>query len=504
MPIAAITPVVSFVADSGDATDWYPSLVAERAGELRFGLDAQQVGTDPSWTLVRSFKRLLSSPSVMPNTPVVVGSVTMGIGELIARFLDQLRQDILRRSNVANRVRGKTLRAAVATPANAHSAQRFITLDAFRQAGFEVLAMLAEPSAAGLEYAHRYRNTITSRREHVVVYDLGGGTFDVSLVRMAGQCHDVVTTTGVGRLGGDDFDAALMKLVLAQAGLEPDALAPAQQTRLLEQCRQVKEALNPNSRRLVVELDASLHDGQSRVMTVPVADYYEACAPLIAKTIDVMVPVMARLANDEPLDSDQGLSDVAGIYVVGGASSLPAIGRELRQRFGRRVHRSPYPSAATAMGLAIAADEGAGFSLTERFSRTFGVFREGHDGTQVVFDPIFTTDTPLPAASSQPTIFRRTYRAAHNIGHFRFLECGWIDSDGSPGGDITPFADVRFPFDPRLRSAGADLNNTPVQRSGPDAGPMVEEMYAVDANGIVQVTIRDLSTRYELVHRLAG
>src|SRR4029079_4630907 len=91
--------------------------------------------------------------------------------------------------------------AGVAAPANAHGTQRFLTLDAFRRAGFEVIALLNEPSAAGFEYTHRYRNTLTSRREHIIVYDLGGGTFDASLVHMTGRRHEAIVTGGLKELG---------------------------------------------------------------------------------------------------------------------------------------------------------------------------------------------------------------------------------------------------------------------------------------------------------------
>ena len=78
-------------------------------------------------------------------------------------------------------------------PANASSAQRLLTLDAFVAAGFHVVALLNEPSAASLEYAHRYRSTITAKREYVLIYDLGGGTFDASLLKMTGHSNEVVS-----------------------------------------------------------------------------------------------------------------------------------------------------------------------------------------------------------------------------------------------------------------------------------------------------------------------
>src|SRR5215472_9912739 len=91
---------------------------------------------------------------------------------------------------------------AVSVPANASTAQRLMTIDAYRRAGFEVKAVLNEPSAAGFEYAHRFRETVTSKREYVLVYDLGGGTFDASLIHMEGRNNEVITSSGVSRLGG--------------------------------------------------------------------------------------------------------------------------------------------------------------------------------------------------------------------------------------------------------------------------------------------------------------
>src|SRR6185369_4821206 len=122
------------------------------------------------------------------------------------------------------------------------------------------------------------------------------------------------------------------------------------------------------------------------------------CVPLVQATVEAMAPVMALLEADQ----NDMLAEIAGIYVVGGASALPIVGRVLRELFGRRVHRSPYPSAAIAMGLAIAADEEAGFELTDRLSRHFGVFREGRGGQEVVFDPIFSRDTRVPRMGDAP------------------------------------------------------------------------------------------------------
>src|SRR5204862_7910288 len=114
--------------------------------------------------------------------------------------------------------KGEPIEVAVSVPANASTAQRLLTMDAYRRAGFEVKAVLNEPSAAGFEYAHRFRETVTSKREYVLVYDLGGGTFDASLIHMEGKTNEVITSSGASRLGGDDFDGAIAQLVLAKRG----------------------------------------------------------------------------------------------------------------------------------------------------------------------------------------------------------------------------------------------------------------------------------------------
>src|SRR5262249_60077034 len=94
-----------------------------------------------------------------------------------------------------------------APPANANSNQRFLTLEAFRRAGFQVRGLLNEPSAAGIEYAHHaHRAGPSARRELVVVYDLGGGTFDASVISMAARRHEVVRRAGIAQLGGGDCD----------------------------------------------------------------------------------------------------------------------------------------------------------------------------------------------------------------------------------------------------------------------------------------------------------
>jgi molecular chaperone DnaK (HSP70) len=491
-------PVVDFVDHSGDTVSAIPSMVAARDGELRFGFDAAAAAGDPSFTVMPSFKRLFASPAAGPAQETRIGDTVVPLGRILTGFFEHVHSALGKRFTRRARSAKLELHATVAVPANALGAQRLTTLDSFRRAGFEVGAMLNEPSAAGFEYTHRHRNTLSSRRDLVVVYDLGGGTFDASTVRMTGATHEVLATAGVTRLGGDDFDELLARTALLSVDLELAELPSRAVRLLLDQARSAKEHLHPSSRKIVIDLDAALGKLAPRPeVVVSVADYYDACLPLVLRTIDTMMPVMTRF-EEEARAPD--LADIAGIYVVGGASELPIVARVLRERFGRRVHRSPYPSAAVAIGLAIAADGGeGGFALVDRYARTFGVFRERQTGREVSFDPIFAPDTALPDRAHGPLTRTRTYRAVHNVGHYRFFECSAFDN--GPCGDMTLFGDVHFPFDSRL--AGEDIARVRVERMEAE-GPRIEESYSLDERGIVEVVIRNLDAGYERTFRLGS
>lgn len=469
-------PVVSF-----DGVDTWPSLIAANAaGELRFGLDAASVRHESGWSVLRSFKRLLTEAG--PQTEVSLAGRNHRLADLLTGLLAQLKSDLQRRSN-AGLAPGETIEAAISVPANASSAQRLLTLDSFVAAGFHVVALLNEPSAASLEYAHRYRSTITAKREYVLIYDLGGGTFDASLLKMTGHAHEVVISEGIQRLGGDDFDEAILGLVVSRSDLQ--TADPAALDLLREECVARKEAIGPQTRRFLADLSAV----DRPPFSCPIDDIYSACAPLVDKTAELLDRVLY----------DVTWSEVAGIYVVGGAGAFPLVSRMLRTTFGdKRVKRSPHPFAATAIGLAVFLDKEAGFALSERFSRNFGVFREAEAGAGVVFDPIVCKDVSLPADGQTPLVVRRTYRAAHNIGHFRFVECSRV-VNGRPDGDVTPYDPVLFPFDPALRDQ-EDLGRQPVGRW--KDGPDVEERYVITPSGAVEVTLTTRPAGFERTFRL--
>ncbi|MDR6865148.1 Hsp70 family protein [Phycicoccus sp. 3266] len=486
-------PVVSFLDADGDAHDHFPSVAALDGDELVFGFEALEAGRRGA-PVVRSFKRALAEPGTAPGATLAVGGRDVPVLDVLTGFFASLRRALQEASSVDGvSGSGDDVRVVLGVPAQAHSAQRFLTLEACRRGGFTVAGMVNEPSAASLEFAHRQSRSITSRRNLVVVYDLGGGTFDTSLVQLDGTTHEVLDSRGVNRLGGDDFDEALADLALQAAGVGRGDLAAEDWAALVDQCREAKERLTPQSRRVPLEVPGS----ETGLVSVDVADYYAAVTPLVEQSVAAMEPLVATLP---PGDDPMGLEGVAGIYLVGGASGLPLVPRLLRERFGRRVHRAPLPSASSAVGLAIAADRSAGFSLQDRLSRGFGVFREREAGAGVSFDPVLdrslaTASAVGPDASSEPVVVTRRYQAAHNVGWFRFVEYSSVDDQGEPRGDLAPVGEVVFPFDPALQQGGDRLpDGVAIERLG--SGPTVEERYTVDAAGIVAVTITDLTTGY--------
>ena len=243
---------------------------------------------------------------------------------------------------------------------------------------------------------------------------------------------------------------------------------------LVEACRIAKEALRPQSRNLLVDLD-------STTLRIPVAEAAEACQPLVDRTIETMDPLSSLLNSAD--------SDVAGIHLVGGATSLPIVPRRLRELFGRRVHRSPNPTSATAIGLAVAADADT-LGIRDRLSRGFGVFRETESGRGIGFDVLTDQSTRL----SGTTTITRTYRCRHNIGVFRFVEFSRTDANGEPVGDLIPFATVVFPFDETLQNTGTDLDADQVDVHEVNNGHLIEETYTILETGMVTATITDVDT----------
>jgi molecular chaperone DnaK (HSP70) len=487
-------PIISFETSDGEVRDWSPPWVAVRGDERLYGWDAWNKQDQADWTVVRSLKRLLSDAGI--DTEIEIEGRAFPIQDLLRDLAANLKTSLLQHSNLPRASKSEPLQIVLGVPANADTSQRFLTMEAFRDGGFEVLGLLNEPSAAGMEFSHFGRDRRPKGdTELLAVYDLGGGTFDVSLVRLDEQTHSVVDTEGIPTLGGDDFDEIMAEMALREAGLnsvDGNVLTQSERHRLLEECRRKKEALRANTRKITVDLDLA-REGWSQV-SLPVADFYERCEPLIDQTTDVLNALLTR-----HLDVS---SKLRALYVAGGGSEMPLVPRALRREFSRLVKRSVHARSSTAVGLAIQSDAAAGYSVKERLTRHFGVWREASGGAEVRFDLIFPKGTPLEGDDDGPQVVTRCYAPVHNIGHFRYLECGGLRDDGRPGGDITLWDEIRFPFDPGLQD-DEKLTSLPVRRSPAFADRHIVESYRCDASGTVSVSIVDETSGYSREYALA-
>ena len=248
-------PIISFEDPDGAQADWFPSLVAVRGEQRLYGWQAWACQQYPNWTIIRSLKRVLSEAG--PETILQLGDQAVPLIQVLREMAAALRASLPQ----------EHLEVMLGVPANANSNQRFLTVEAFRSAGCDVIGLLNEPSAASIEFGHK-----TKISGPILVYDLGGGTFDASLVELDEKTHRVLATEGISTLGGDDFDEILADMALSEEDRE--GLSPAEHFRLLEECRIKKEALNPNTRKFVVD-----------DTVVAVDDVYDACSPLIEQTL---------------------------------------------------------------------------------------------------------------------------------------------------------------------------------------------------------------------------
>jgi molecular chaperone DnaK (HSP70) len=387
------------------------------------------------------------------------------------------------------------LEAMIAVPANASTRQRYLTLEAFTRAGFDVVGLLNEPTAAAIEFARHNLGAIGRRspKRYVVVYDLGGGTFDVSAVALAGRRFELISSEGIVELGGNDFDELILTLALEGAGIEPSELSPAERVQMLEACRRAKESLNSSSRRLLIELE---HRGASQNVVLDAGAVYEAGEPLVERTITLVHRVFSTLSQHGIDPSNP--RELGALYAVGGATAFVPVARSLRQHFKRKVSIAPQPQAATAIGLAVAADPDSAILVREAVTRHFGVWREAEAGREKVFDPIFSKD----AASTDGTLVAtRSYRPAHSVGHFRYLECSELGQDGRPAGDLTPWGEIFFAYDPAFEKV-SDYSNLPHDRRTDLDREEITETYRYRTDGTVEVQIenraRGLSRSYTL------
>ncbi|MYZ41755.1 Fe-S protein assembly chaperone HscA [Schauerella aestuarii] len=351
--VAAVRSSVPEILKDADGRALLPSVVRYLDRDARVvGHEAAQAqATDPSNTVV-SVKRFMGRtfddvkaeglPYEFVDAPGMVRLRTvrgdLSPIEVSAHILQALRER-------AESTLGDDLVGAVITvPAYFDDAQRQATRDAARLAGLNVLRLLNEPTAAAIAYG------LDHASEGVyAVYDLGGGTFDVSILRLTQGVFEVIATGGDTALGGDDFDTLIVQAVCATAGVALDTLSREHHRALRVAARVAREALSDSDSAVV---EAQLGEGMVVSAALSRADFERLAQPLLEKTLD--------RARQTLRDAGLKPADVKGVVMVGGATRMPIVQRVVGDLFGTPPLTDLNPDEVVALGAALQANLLAG------------------------------------------------------------------------------------------------------------------------------------------------
>jgi molecular chaperone DnaK len=355
---------------------------------------------------IKSIKRKMGQDVKVP-----LGDEHYSPQEISAMILKALKER-------AQKVLGKEIEKAVVTvPAYFNDAQRQATIEAGTLAGLEVVRILNEPTAAALVYDPEQAEGTT-----VLVYDLGGGTFDVSIVRTESGVVEVLASHGDTQLGGDDFDELLLNHLCdqfqAEHGIDLRA-NPTTRARLLHGAEQVKRQLSDHPFAKLEEEFVAEKEGVPLHLTMELrrSDYEALIAPLIDRTMDCV----QRALSDAQLTAHQ----IDRVVLVGGSTRTPVIGELLEARLNRPARKDINPDLCVALGAAVQgamiAGQNVGAVLVDITPHTLGIktldssvmdgFMGG--GFEFRFSPIIRRGTPLPAVRSEA--YRTVYEGQRQV-----------------------------------------------------------------------------------------
>jgi molecular chaperone HscA len=367
--VAALRSGVPTVLRDDTGRALLPSVVHYAAdGEVFVGDTARALAPRDPHNTIASAKRLIGrapadiAPGTVPYALRALSAQAVGVATRAGiKSPVEIGSEVLRalKTRAEGALGGTLVGAVITVPAYFDDAQRQATKDAAQRAGLNVLRLLNEPTAAAVAYG-----LDTGNEGVYVVYDLGGGTFDVSILRLARGVFEVLATNGDAMLGGDDFDACLVRWFCEQEPgfewSERDAAA------LLAAARDAKEALSDATE---VTMTCERHDGATQVVRLSRATLEAQTQRLVDRTLG---PVKRALR-----DADLKPGDVDGVVLIGGATRMPQVRRAVGDFFGRAPHTGIDPDQAVALGAAIQADQLAG-------NRTFS--GEGGDAGLLLLD----------------------------------------------------------------------------------------------------------------------
>ncbi len=443
-----------------EGTPILPSVVGiADDGALLVGQSARNQYVLAPERTIRSVKRRMGEDVKLP-----MGEQSYSPQEISALILTRLK-------GAAEAALGQAItRAVITVPAYFSDAQRQATRDAGQLAGLEVVRIINEPTAAALAYEVDQHEPKT-----ILVYDLGGGTFDVSVVRLAQEVTEVLASHGNNQLGGDDFDAKILDHLVAhlkEQGVDPSANRVAM-ARLTRAAESAKIALSDAPFVRIEEEYLLEHAGKPVHLSLELAreDYEEMIAPFIDETMDAVHTALegARL----------GIKDLSEVLLVGGATRTPLVQRRLEELLGIQPRAEVDPDLCVASGAAIQAAVIAGQHvsrvLVDVTPYTFGTSAIGDLNGEIypfVYVPLIRKNTPIPVTKSEA---------------FSTIE------DGQRAIEVRVYQGE----DPDA------LNNTEIGSfridglSDVPAGNVIITTFSLDVNGILKVSSREKRTGLE-------